>query len=264
MKLNGIVLMLLFLGVASHAQPQAQNMPVLNLKDVRERPVRLADYKGKVLLLNFWATWCPPCRTEIPDLIKLQRSYRRQGLRIIGITYPPETLTDVLRLAEKIGINYRIAMGDKETKALFTNSETLPITVVIDKEGTIHAVIEGIMYADEFDEKVKPLLVSQSVNTSTTQRPHRDPATVQKARIVVNGEGYRPASVTLKRGIPAQLTFVREIEETCGREIVIPAYGINRPLPLNTPVTVTFTPKRAGRFKFTCGMDMFRGVLVVK
>jgi Cupredoxin-like domain len=167
-------------------------------------------------------------------------------------------------ISRKVGIDYTVALADKETKSHFTNSETLPVTVVIDRQGTIRAVIEGIMYPDEFDAKVKPLLVSRRLNTSATQPRVRNRGSVQKARITVNGEGYQPASITLRRGVPAQLTFVRTTQESCGREIVIPAYGINQPLPLNTPVTVTLTPKRSGRFKFTCGMDMFHGLLIVK
>ena len=263
MKLLGLIFIVISFGLSIQAQPRRQTVPTLDLKDVHGRSIPLAEYKGNVVLLNFWATWCPPCRTEIPDLIKLQRKYRRQGLRIIGITYPPETLTEVLGFKRKLGINYRVAEGDKNTKSLFTSSETLPVTVVLDANGTIKAVIEGIMYADEFDEKVKPLL-TQSPTTLATQRTRRSRPTVQKARIIVNGEGYEPARVTLRRGVPAQLTFVRKVEQSCGTEIVIPAYGISRPLPLNTPVTVTLTPKRSGRFKFTCGMDMFRGALIVK
>jgi thiol-disulfide isomerase/thioredoxin len=133
-----------------------------DLNDIHGRPFRLSDYKGKVLLLNFWATWCPPCRTEIPDLIRQQREYRAQGLRIVGITYPPESLSEVRRFVRKVKANYRVAVGTTEYKSLFTASETLPVTVVIDRRGTVRAVIEGIMYADEFDEKVKPLLTNAS------------------------------------------------------------------------------------------------------
>ena len=136
------------------------------LKDIRGRRIRLTDYKGKVVLLNFWATWCPPCRTEIPDLIKLQKEYRNQGLRVIGITYPPQTLLQVRSFVRKIGVNYPIVLGKKPTKESFDKSEVLPITVIIDREGNVRGVVQGILYPEEFEEKIKPLLVS-TIKTST-------------------------------------------------------------------------------------------------
>jgi hypothetical protein len=88
----------------------------------------------------------------------MQRQYRAQGLRIVGITYPPEKISEVRRLVRKLGMNYRVAVGTKATKALFTTSETLPLTVIIDQDGTVRDMVEGIMYPEEFDQKVKPLL----------------------------------------------------------------------------------------------------------
>jgi peroxiredoxin len=141
-----------------------QKAPDLSLKDINGKTFRLADLRGKVVLVNFWATWCAPCRTEIPDLVNKQREYRRAGLRIIGITYPPEKLTEVLRFVRDLKINYPVAVGTKDTKQSFTSSETLPLTVIIDREGTIRGIIEGIMYTDEFEKQVKPLLgVDQSI-----------------------------------------------------------------------------------------------------
>jgi len=134
--------------------------PKFPLRDIHGRRVRLTDYKGKVVLLNFWATWCPPCLTEVPDLIKMQTQYRDQGLRIIGITYPPQTLRQVQRFVREIGINYPIALGTKSTKELFDKSEVLPITVIIDREGNVRGVVQGILYPEEFEEKIKPLLIS--------------------------------------------------------------------------------------------------------
>ena len=140
-----------------HASAQ-QKAPDLSLKDIYGRQVSLSAYKGKVLLLNFWATWCVPCRTEIPHLIRKQREYRDAGLRILGITYPPEKVSEVRRFMRKIKMNYPVVIGSKETKRAFTTSETLPLTIIIDREGNVRGVIEGIMYEDEFDEKVKPLI----------------------------------------------------------------------------------------------------------
>lgn len=86
----------------------------------------------------------------------------------------------------------------------------------------------------------------------------------QSVRINLTEKGYQPSSFRLKKGVPARVTFVRKTEDECGREIVISAYNIRRELPLNTPVTVSFTPKKAGTFNFACGMDMLRGKLIVR
>jgi len=149
------VLMLFPISVWAQSSQQVLS---LTLKDIRGRQFSLSDYKRKVVLLNFWATWCPPCRTEIPELVKMKRQYHGQGLRIIGITNPPEKLSQVRRVVQKLRMNYRVAVGTKAIKALFTTSETLPLTVIIDQDGIIRDVVEGIMYPEEFDQKVQPLL----------------------------------------------------------------------------------------------------------
>lgn len=137
---------------------QSNEAPIVALKDLRGRTVRISDYRGKVVLLNFWATWCPPCRAEMPDLVRLQRQFRRQGLQVIGITYPPTELRAVRQFIRSIGVNYPILLGAEETKAMFDSGETLPFTVVIDQEGKIRDKIEGILLPEEFEQKVKPLL----------------------------------------------------------------------------------------------------------
>ncbi|MFN0118906.1 MAG: efflux RND transporter periplasmic adaptor subunit [Blastocatellia bacterium] len=99
--------------------------------------------------------------------------------------------------------------------------------------------------------------------SATPDAPPPEPAE-QRARIVLTGKGYQPASIRLRAGIPARLTFVREVEATCGTEIVLPDYGIKKELPLHQPVVVEFTPAQPGEFSFACGMNMLRGKLVVR
>lgn len=103
-------------------------------------------------------------------------------------------------------------------------------------------------------------LAAQGVRKPKT----RPPATVQSATVTLTDEGYQPRSLKLRRGVPARVTFIRKIEETCGKAIAIPEYNIQRELPLNEPVMVQFTPTKAGEFKFTCGMGMLRGTLIVQ
>lgn len=156
--LRTICLVALLVTLPAIASGQSTKAPALALKDLRGRTVRLNDYRGKIVLVNFWATWCPPCRAEMPDLIKMQREYQSRGLQVIGVTYPPQTIREVRQFIRKLRVNYPIALGTKETKALFDETDTLPITVVIDRRGNVRERIEGILLPEEFEQKVKPLL----------------------------------------------------------------------------------------------------------
>ena len=91
----------------------------------------------------------------------------------------------------------------------------------------------------------------------------RKPARSQSAKVVIGNYGYDPASLRLKRGVPAKVTFLRITDSTCAIEVVFAEYGIRRELPINQAVTVSFTPRKAGEFGFTCGMNMHRGKLIV-
>ena len=163
MSLKVIVFAALALAL-SHASVLGQETvaPQFALKDVNGRTVRLSDYHGRVVLINFWATWCPPCRAEMPDLVRLQREHAKQGLQIIGITYPPERKDRVRRFARSLKVNYPIVLGTREIKARFTSEETLPLTVVINRDGKVTDIISGILLREEFDEKIKPLLTKNT------------------------------------------------------------------------------------------------------
>ncbi len=166
-------LMLFALPVLAFAQAAQQRQvptPFPVMKDLGGRVIRLSDYKGKVLLVNFWATWCPPCRAEMPDLIKLQREYGKRGLQIVGITYPPEKRALVLEFTRSIKVNYPIALGTREMKMLFDASEILPLTIVIDREGLVRERIEGLLLPEEFEEKIKPLLQSAVAGKSAANK----------------------------------------------------------------------------------------------
>lgn len=140
------------------------------LRDLNGRTLRLSDYKGKVVLINFWATWCPPCRAEMPDLVRLQREHAKDGLQIIGITYPPEQKARVRRFASRLKVNYPIVLGTRELKSRFSSDETLPLTVVINRDGKVSDIIGGILLREEFDEKIKPLLMKSVEGGSTSAK----------------------------------------------------------------------------------------------
>ena len=163
MKLLGIVIATVLITFSSASVlGQESKAPQFELRDVNGRTVRLSDYQGKVVLINFWATWCPPCRAEMPDLVRRQREYRAKGLQIIGITYPPENKDRVRRFARSLKVNYPIILGTRQLKARFSSDEDLPLTIVIDRDGNVRDIIVGILLPREFDEKIKPLLMKNA------------------------------------------------------------------------------------------------------
>jgi plastocyanin domain-containing protein len=103
------------------------------------------------------------------------------------------------------------------------------------------------------------LALFASANSQTQKKPR-----LQTARVLITENGYSRTSIKLRRGVPARITFLRQTDVTCATEVVISAYGINRSLPLNTPVSINFTPKNSGEFNFSCGMNMMHGKLIVQ
>lgn len=87
---------------------------------------------------------------------------------------------------------------------------------------------------------------------------------VQRVKITIDQNGFAPAGMKLRKGIPALVTFLRTTDATCAKEIVLPDFGIRRALPLNQPVVISFTPNKRGTFTFVCSMDMLRGQLIVQ
>ena len=141
-------------GAGTKDRPAA---PDWTLKDVDGRTIRLADYRGKVVILDFWATWCPPCRKEIPGLIKLQEKYAAGGLAVIGITLDEDPPL-VAAVARKLNVNYPVVFGTPLVAAAYGEVAVLPSTFVIDKNGKIVVLHEGLTTAATIEAEIKPLL----------------------------------------------------------------------------------------------------------
>jgi peroxiredoxin len=130
--------------------------PAFTLVDLAGKSVSLSDFRGKVVVLDFWATWCPPCRREIPDFINLQKQYAAQGVQIIGIALDePEK---VQAFARDNGMNYPVLLGNDAISALYGGIEGIPTTFIIDKTGRIVNKFEGFRPRGTFEAEIKKLL----------------------------------------------------------------------------------------------------------
>jgi len=123
----------------SPGKTQAETTPAPDfvIKDLQGTSFSLASYKGKVLVLNFWATWCPPCRKEIPDFIEAYREFKDKGLEILGVSVDETTAEALLEWTKKTGINYPIALATPEILRDYEPGEYIPATIIVDRSGRI-------------------------------------------------------------------------------------------------------------------------------
>jgi thiol-disulfide isomerase/thioredoxin len=119
--------------------------------------LRLSSYRGKVVLLDFWATWCDPCREEIPHLVELQQRYGDRGLQIIGISMD-DSIEPVRPFYQQFHMNYPVVMGTAKTGELYGGVLGLPITFLIDRDGRIYSKHIGATDAAVFEREIKSLL----------------------------------------------------------------------------------------------------------
>lgn len=132
--------------------------PALVLKDLSGNEVNLAALKGKAVVVDFWATWCGPCLTEIPGYIDLQKKYRKEGLVIIGVSLDRKSPQQVKEFVEAQGMNYPVVMGDNETVQAFGGFNAIPTTFLINREGRIVHQKTGAMDHAQYEAIVKKVL----------------------------------------------------------------------------------------------------------
>lgn len=154
-------------GDAAHAEaaeaglkPAAQRNPAPDfvLKDAAGRDVKLSDLKGKVVLLNFWATWCGPCKFEIPWFIEFEKQYKDQGFAVVGVSLDDEGWEVVKPYIEDKKVNYRVVVGTEDVSMKYGGVESLPSTFMIDREGRIASVHIGLQAKSSFEDEIKALL----------------------------------------------------------------------------------------------------------
>jgi peroxiredoxin len=133
-----------------------------SLKDMQSKKVSLSDFRGKVVLLNFFATWCPPCRQEIPELVKIYQQNKKKGLVILGVSLDAAEASFVLKNFVRImKIPYPILIGTEEVAEDYRISG-VPITLIINKEGKIVKRFEGLVPPRYFENALKDLLETRS------------------------------------------------------------------------------------------------------
>jgi cytochrome c biogenesis protein CcmG/thiol:disulfide interchange protein DsbE len=135
-----------------------RSAPDFALKDADGHTVRLSDYRGKVVLLDFWATWCDPCRYEIPWFMDLERKQKDRGFAVLGVSMDDDGWEAVKPFITRLGVNYRILAGTDETAQLYGGIDALPTTFLIDREGKIAFVRVGLGNRRDFEDGVEQLL----------------------------------------------------------------------------------------------------------
>ena len=145
---------------ASSANKGAETILAASLPDLQGTSQTISQWRGKVLVVNFWATWCEPCRKEIPEFIELQEQFRDQGLLFVGIAV--DQREKAAAFSKDIGINYPVLTGGMEAMALAeaagNNQGALPFTVVIDRSGKISGTYLGLLSRSKLEAMFKPLL----------------------------------------------------------------------------------------------------------
>ena len=133
------------------------------LKDINGVDVKLANFKGKIIVLNFWATWCGPCRVEIPDLVSLQEQYKKD-LVVLGVLVQDPVTPDTHAFASKLSINYPLldANGRTDFEDAYGPMWGIPVSVIIDRQGRIAKKHSGIASREQFEREIKALLPGET------------------------------------------------------------------------------------------------------
>jgi cytochrome c biogenesis protein CcmG/thiol:disulfide interchange protein DsbE len=144
--------------IAAKAEKQRKTAPDFSLQDANGKTLKLSEFKGKVVLVDFWATWCGPCKIEIPWFIEFQRKYKDRGFSVIGVSMDENGWQVVKPFLEELKVNYPVVLGTEEISAAYGGVEVLPTTFIIDKQGRIVATHQGLVSKDEMEKTIEDLL----------------------------------------------------------------------------------------------------------
>ena len=145
--------------------------PDFSLKDATGQTVKLSDYRGKVVLLNFWATWCGPCKIEIPWFIGFQQQYKDRDFAVLGISLDEDGWESVKPYLAESKINYRIMIGNDAIDKAYGGLESLPTTFVIDRAGRIASKHVGLISKSTYENEIIRLLASPKEHGRVSNAP---------------------------------------------------------------------------------------------
>lgn len=144
--------------VGGSTLPMIAAAPAWTAKDLTGAEVKSDQFKGKVVVVDFWATWCPPCRAEIPGYVELMKKYGKDGLVIVGVSMDESGPGVVKAFSDKFGVNYPMVMGDDKVLAAFGGIEALPTTFLIDRNGQIRDRKVGAEATEDYEKKIAGLM----------------------------------------------------------------------------------------------------------
>jgi peroxiredoxin len=147
---------------AQSAPQVGQPAPDFTLNDSDSSPVKLSAYKGRVVLLDFWATWCGGCKVEIPWYVEFQNKYRKEGLAAIGVSMDDDGWKSVKPFLEEHKLNYPVVIANQDLTTRYGGLPSLPMTLLIDRDGNIAESHAGMVDKDAFENKIKTLLRQSS------------------------------------------------------------------------------------------------------
>jgi peroxiredoxin len=140
---------------------QGNAAPDFSLPTPAGQTMKLSDFHGKAVLLNFWATWCEPCKVEMPWFVELQKKYGPQGLQVLGVAMDDASPKDIAAFAQKMGVNYPVLIGKEEVGAQYGGIEYLPSTYYISRDGKVLEHAFGLVSRSEIEANIEKALGQQ-------------------------------------------------------------------------------------------------------
>ena len=154
-------------GFTSHLT-KSSPAPDFSLESLDGKTTRLSDFRGKAVLLNFWATWCGPCKIEMPWFVDLQKQYGSQGLQIVGVAMDDASKEDIGKFAKDMGVNYPILIGKEAVGDQYGGVPALPESFLIARDGKIMDKIIGLRGKAEIEDAIKKALNTRPATSEAT------------------------------------------------------------------------------------------------